>query len=211
MTYFLIELSRFHKFGLALSAILILLMWIEAATFSLAWALPTYSAHLPQMSPSHFLGEGLSLNIPRSQRTPLSNLQESLHPLCPATEGSPISLAIDPLKPTFFTIEPLQQPWFAELTQLCLRLSSLNSELKRPLPLIVLAELNGCELKGESLAMELHLWCAERKVEADVFYPRLPCIIYRAFNLISACRSAESKAFAINRTLHTDAYTINTV
>lgn len=163
-TYFLIELSRFHKFGLALSAILILLMWIEAATFSLAWALPTYSAHLPQMSPSHFLGEGLSLNIPRSQRTPLSNLQESLHPLCPATEGSPISLAIDPLKPTFFTIEPLQQPWFAELTQLCLRLSSLNSELKRPLPLIVLAELNGCELKGESLAMELHLWCAERKL-----------------------------------------------
>lgn len=184
-TYCLLELGRFHKFGLVLSAILILLMWIEAATFSLAWALPTYSANLPKMSPSHFLGEGLSLNIPRCHRPPLSNLQESLHPLCPATEGKKISLAINPFKPTFFTIQPLQQLWFAELTQVCLRLSSLNSELKQPLPLIVLAELNDCELKGESPAMELRLWCAERKLS--------PCVEIVGINRPEAYNQAVSK------------------
>lgn len=165
--YSLQQLSK-HKWSLILSIMLILLMWLEAALFSLAWIQPSWPICLPKMAPNQFLGEGLSLNIPRSNRNTITNLKESLHPLQPAIGADQTYFSVNPFKPTLFTIFPLQQPWFDELTQVCRRLAALNSTLKQPLPLIVLAELNSCELKGESPAMELQLWCAEHQLSPNI-------------------------------------------
>ncbi len=166
--YCLSELGLICQFSSALSKTLVLLIWLEAVAFSLAWICPSWSTYLPTMEPGRILGEGLSLNIPKCNRTAIVNLKESLHPFSPPTEAGPTNLPLNPFMPTFFTIQPLQQPWFDELKQICLRLSTLNSKLKRPLSLIILAELNNCELKGESPAMELRLWCAERQLSSTI-------------------------------------------
>lgn len=163
---FLLEMGNGKQWRVYFCAALVLIMWLEAAAFSLAWAWPLLSNHLPKLQPTQLLGEGLSLNVPRHSRTLLINLRESVHPWHPPTNSPKLIFRANPFYPTFFTIQPLRQPWFDELTAICSQLATLNNQAdtQNIQPLIIIAELNGHELKGEGPAMELRLWCANQKL-----------------------------------------------
>ncbi|MGM9998696.1 MAG: ArnT family glycosyltransferase [Candidatus Bruticola sp.] len=152
--------------GLYSAVVIVLYLWLHAALISWAWASPSISAHLYKLDPSCFLSEGLSLNIPRAERTFLENLQESFHPLQPLSQYRRqktnnqygIKLSVLPI---------MRQPWFEELVKISDWLAADGANTKRSWYLAIIAEFDGRELKGESPAMELRLRRARQNGAGD--------------------------------------------
>ncbi|MGM9991374.1 MAG: hypothetical protein ACI376_00765 [Candidatus Bruticola sp.] len=149
------------KLGRYLAAAIVFYLWLHAACICWAWACPSISNYLAKLDSSYFLSEGLSLNLPQAKRTGLDNFQESFHPLQPpGREHRLTNCGMYNMKLSALPV--LRQTWFDNLTALCRELAADGVSTQKPWYLAVIAEFEGRELKGESPAMELFLWCAQQ-------------------------------------------------